>query len=419
MKRPKLYLLIVGLFSLLLMQSTVCPISRAQQALKSFNVSPSAFEQGNEYHLTIKSTDCKADLTRTDLIAPPESGINVEVAVGVSACTMVARVVVSQYAPGGPVALRITKDDATLGFVNVVVARNPTVDPPSSPTSPNSANSPTSPKSQRTQFDQLVATPEKFEAEPPPFETSGKTPMIINWAKGPIRGDFIRGTEFYYEGIRFCVLTINNVSVATALQVNKKDIAVILHVENKSKQNIDVVPSRFVLARDLPTPKVYEYIPFEKIAVKLTRDAHRAAFWLALAGAFATRTTTTRSTTTGSVSGFADSMGSLSGFVGGTFVHSTYSGNSSFLGNYSQSTTTTTTRPDYYLRNLYIQEGQERIAQGEQAANRILSSAFKANTLIPGRFMSGYIYFTRTDSPELVLQIPIGNYIFAMPFRVR
>jgi hypothetical protein len=242
--------------------------------------------------------------------------------------------------------------------------------------------------------------------------------MIINWAKGPIRGEFIFGDEKYYEGTRYLKLTVNKVSVVAALQVHKKDIEIILHVDNQSKQTIDIVPSRFVLARERPTPKVYEYIPFEKVADKLQRDARRAAFWLALAGAFATRTTTTQSTTTGSVNGFANSMGSLNGFVGNTFVHATYSTDSFSRGSYSQSTTTTTTRPDDYLRNLYIQEGRERIVQGAEAANRILNAAFKANTLIPGTSRGGNVYFTRTDSPELILQIPIGNYIFAMPFHV-
>jgi len=213
-------------------------------------------------------------------------------------------------------------------------------------------------------------------------------------------------------------LTVNNVSVAAALTVNKKDIAVILLVYNRANQNIDVVPSKFVLARESPKLKIYEYIPPERIADKATRDAHRAAFWLALAGAFATQTTTTHSTTTGSVSGFGQSMGSLSGFVGGTYVFGSYSGNSFLSGTYSARTTTTTTQPDYYLRDLYIQESRERIIRGDQAANQILSSAFKANTLVPGKFMSGYVYFVRTDSADLVLQIPIGNYIFAMPFHL-
>ena len=74
-------------------------------------------------------------------------------------------------------------------------------------------------------------------------------------------------------------------------------------------------------------------------------------------------------------------MGSLSGFVGGTYVSGTYSGNSFLSGMYSENTTTTTTQPDYQLRNLYIQEGRERIASGDEAANQILNSAFKANTL--------------------------------------
>jgi hypothetical protein len=58
----------------------------------------------------------------------------------------------------------------------------------------------------------------------------------------------------------------------------------------------------------------------------------------------------------------------------------------------------------------------ERVAQGEHAADQILDSAFKANTLVPGRFMSGYVYFMRTDSADLVLQIPIGNYVYTLPF---
>jgi hypothetical protein len=157
------------------------------------------------------------------------------------------------------------------------------------------------------------------------------------------------GSEFYYEGVRFCALTINNVSLAAALQVGKKTIRVTLLVFNQSNQNIDVVPSRFVLAREFPKPKLYAYIPHEKLAEKVERDAKRAAFWMALAGAFATRTSTTRSSTTGSLSGFIGSSGSLSGFIGGTFVSGTYVGSSSVSGMYTQSTTSTTTQPDYVI----------------------------------------------------------------------
>ena len=406
MKRHFVFLLTIFLFATLMIQGTVCSPNTAQK-LRTYTVSPSNFDPGSEYHLTIKSANCTGnDLNGADLIVPPESGINVEVALGVSPCTMVARIVVGQDAPGGPVALRVTREDVTLGVVNVLVTKLAGADSLSPPTS-SSARSP---------FDSLLSPTEKRETETPRFETSGTTPMIINWQKGPIRGDSIVGTEFYYEGLRFCALTINNVSVAASLQSSKKTITVTLLVFNRSNQSIDVVPSRFVLARESSKPKLFAYIPPEKLAEKVTRDARRAAFWMALAGAFATRTSTTQSSTTGSLNGFVGSRGSLSGFIGGTFVSGTYIGSSSVSATYNQSTTTTTTQPDYVLRNLYIQRGMERVAQGEHQAGELLNSAFKANTLVPGRFMSGYVYFIRTDSPDLVLQIPIGNYIFTLPF---
>jgi hypothetical protein len=385
----------------------ICSSANAQSTGRSYTVSPSTVEQGNEYELIIRSAVCTSnDLNGADLTAPAESGVNVVSAFGVNACTLLAKITIAADAPTGTVSFRVTKEYVVVGLVNVEVTKVTSV----------VAAPPSSPAARSSPLDAFISPSGKPEPSGPRFETSGQTPLLVNWSKGPIRGESIWGTEFYYDGLRYCALTINNVSVAASLQSGKKTITVILLVYNQANQNIDVVPSRFVLAREFPKPKLFAYIPPEKLAEKVTRDAQRAAFWMALAGAFATRTSTTRSSTTGSLNGFIGSSGSLNGFVGGTFVSGTYIGSSSVSGTYNQSTTSTTTQPDYVIRNLYIQRGMERVAQGEHQADQVLNSAFKANTLIPGRFMSGYVYFTRTDSPDLVLQIPIGNYIFTMPF---
>lgn len=229
--------------------------------------------------------------------------------------------------------------------------------------------------------------------------------MIVNWSKGKIRGDSVEGTEFFWEGMHFRVLTINGVSVAASILTGKKTFNVVLLVLNHTNQNIDVVPSRFVLSRESAKPKLLAYIPPQKLADKAARDARISAAWMALAGALAKTTSTTQSYSTGSFSG------SLSGFVGSTYVSGGYSGNA------NSSTTSTTTRPDYQMRNLAIQEGAATIAQGEARAGRIISEAFRANTLIPNRYLSGYVYFSKCDADSLVLQVPIGNYIFAIPFQ--
>jgi hypothetical protein len=303
---------------------------------------------------------------------------------------MVARIAVDGDAPAGSVVLQITKDDAPWGKVDLQVTGSVVRELSADPT-------PSSGKPQPTRLEALLAPAAKAESSTPVFETSGQTPLIVNWSKGPIRGDSIWGTEFFWEGMRFCVLSINGVSVAATRVVGKKTSDILILVFNRANRNIDVVPSRFVLTRSSEKPKQFAYIPPDKIADKVARDARRSAFWIALAGAFATSTSRTQSYTTGSVNGF----------VGSTWVS----------GRYLESTYSTTTRPDTQSRNLAFQRGREVVEQGESRAGQILSSAFKANTLLPGTFMSGNVYFSRSDSKDsLVLQIPVGNYIFAMPF---
>jgi hypothetical protein len=62
-----------------------------------------------------------SDLLRTDLMAPPGSGISVEVAVVAGDCTMVARIVVASDAPAGTVPLQITRDNSPWGKVELQV----------------------------------------------------------------------------------------------------------------------------------------------------------------------------------------------------------------------------------------------------------------------------------------------------------
>ena len=35
----------------------------------------------------------------------------------------------------------------------------------------------------------------------------------------------------------------------------------------------------------------------------------------------------------------------------------------------------------------------------------------------PQKYLGGYVYFAKSDADSLVLQMPIGNYICAIPFR--
>lgn len=134
MRNHNLRQLTRGLLGAVLLQMAIAPSASPQTARRSYTVNPSSVGQGNVYHLTIKSVVCtSSDLLRTDLTAPPGSGITVEAAVGASGCTMVARIAVDGDAPAGPVVLQITKDDSPWGTVDLQVTgsvvREPSADP--------------------------------------------------------------------------------------------------------------------------------------------------------------------------------------------------------------------------------------------------------------------------------------------------
>lgn len=114
----------------------------AQGRQRTYTVSPSGVEAGQEYELLIKSAVCSSnDLIGTDLNTSADKGVTVLIATGTNDCRMFARVFVAEDAPAGAVPLRIIKDGGVWGSVDLTVTR-----PPGSPPLPKSpAAAPRSP----------------------------------------------------------------------------------------------------------------------------------------------------------------------------------------------------------------------------------------------------------------------------------
>lgn len=124
------------------------------------------------------------------------------------------------------------------------------------------------------------------------------------------------------------------------------------------------------------------------------------------------------STTNSSYSGFSSSYGSASAYGSGGYAYGRYSGNSSYYG-HSTSTTTTYNGAAAYQAQIIA---SNRIAAYD---NALLSERaakdegyLKKTTIYPGETISGYIHIQRRKGIVMHINININDAIYTFPWNV-
>ena len=209
--------------------------------------------------------------------------------------------------------------------------------------------------------------------------TPAQTPTttIVRWQSGAPDSDLI-----VRNGLQIVILDQEGLSVRVTLTAQDNRQLALVGVINQTEGRVEVIPSEFALELVRPEEKQFRYQDPDMLAEKARSVA---ALEEVLAGMLSYQ----RSYTTGAVHGT-------------TFY------------------STTTTYPNVSGTALAA-AGQAK--EGEASA--IERGALRENTLLPGERVSGAVFFRapkhydrdyRTGRLEAVLTVPIGRYLFQLPF---
>lgn len=206
----------------------------------------------------------------------------------------------------------------------------------------------------------------------------------------------------YVDGNLYRSVTAEGLSVGAAIKDTGAFLRAHVIVSNKTSQRVTVRPE--IIKLFIVAPKTHEvaYVTPEKVARRVVFGAEMAnAIDAGVAAATAQQTqTTSQSTTTGSVS--ASGTG---GYASGTYRETT--------------TTTTTTSPKIQpgVQAQLQANAQRRLASANVTADDIIKNSLKANTLMAGEEIDGWVYFQRDKKAEgVVLLVILDDQIFELPF---
>jgi hypothetical protein len=205
-------------------------------------------------------------------------------------------------------------------------------------------------------------------------------------------------THQYIDGQKFKILTTDNTVVIVALLMGEHYMRADVSVSNNTQAAIDLLPNQMLLEVVTPKPKPLPFVSPDQIAKSAS---HRAAWANALngmGGAMATQQTTTQTSSSGTVN---------SNSSDGTYTNGTYNGSS----------TSTSSTPDYAAQARANERIRERNAAVASLQAGLMQTSLKANSVMPGQSVRGYVYFEREKHAALLnLTIPIAGTLYEFPF---
>jgi hypothetical protein len=147
-----------------------------------------------------------------------------------------------------------------------------------------------------------------------------------------------------------------------------------------------------------PKPKLLPFHSPEQLAAAIRRGARWRAGLIEFVGSMQRKSSTTYT----SISGSSFSQG-YDGFASGSF---------------SGSAVSTTVEPDYVAQMRAYQLADRLMSNAISEAEYIRSVTLKANTVMPGRYVAGAVYFQRDKKwKDALLSIAVGDEVFEFPFR--
>jgi hypothetical protein len=214
-------------------------------------------------------------------------------------------------------------------------------------------------------------------------------------------------THFYTNGELFKTITTTDGMIITAgLAANGKYLRMNVSVFNGTATSFDVLPSDFQIRFDeRAKERVLSPIPAEQIAKSAERGTWLPNYLNRVGAALAHNTSTTNTTSTSTANGTVRATSS-----DGTYANGTYNGTST-----GRSTSTTTT-PDYQARAIAEQRIADRNAKVAAANDQMMQTELRANTLVPGQAIGGYVYFKSIAATGFHPRIVVAGKVYEFEF---
>ena len=200
------------------------------------------------------------------------------------------------------------------------------------------------------------------------------------------------------NGLRYESLTTQQAVVTVSIADNGRYTRLEVAVANLGQAPFDVIPAGFLVEVTAPKAKTLRFVPPEKI---VSSDRHRAGWANALnamGAGMATQQVTTQTNTSGTVQATGND---------GSYANGTYNGNS----------TSTTSVPDYAAQTRARENITRRRAALAASQAELEQTVLRANTVDPGKLISGFVFFESEKRGEMYLvDLAINGVVYEFAF---
>ncbi len=205
-------------------------------------------------------------------------------------------------------------------------------------------------------------------------------PTVVRWQE-----EATHRAEFFVQGQLIHAVERDGLIVSACLEDADHQMRALVAVVNNSKQPIDVIPSSMALEITSPEIKTLPFVDPQKVARSKGHVSRWAYVFAAMAGMGGQQ-----STSTGTVTMDDGSTGTFNA---------------------------TTTTPNTAAKERALKDIERSRVRKEATAHAVEDTALLPNTVLPGSRIIGWVYFAGTKRhTDAVLRIPLGNYIFELPF---
>lgn len=208
--------------------------------------------------------------------------------------------------------------------------------------------------------------------------------------------------KIFLDGFEYTILPYGGVQVVVSLTDNGSHLVALVTVRNTDNRFSPVVdPAKVqIIGFDKNDKAVFlAPIPPQKIASKFVNRAAWASALNSLSASLAKTRTTSSSMVNGNLM-ITGTAGTSSVMVTGT-------------------ETTSTTQQDRGAVARADEQNQGWMAGARANAQEVMDTALRANTIFPGKSISGFVYFERKKLKKVVVEVTVGKISFDFPYSYR
>ncbi len=202
--------------------------------------------------------------------------------------------------------------------------------------------------------------------------------------------------QTYQNGEFVQTITDGGRTISLSARDTGKYLRVDVSVKNETSAPFDVIPASIWARQVEPKKRVLKPQSAAKLEHGLERRAAWANGFTGFAGGMARQQVTTNTNTSGNVSVYGND-------------------GSSAYGNYSGTSTSTTSVPDYAAQQRASQQiaaNRQRVANAEQYLE---GAVLRSNTLSAGQAAAGSVYFDRAKLGGVDVGVPLGDAVYQFP----